>query len=349
MSSSIQLLPTGIREAFYGSLLEIFLYGSRSYSFSVSVTLTFPIGVFFPTYFRGAKVLDRKRKSGTANLYVISTFVALFVLVTMRFVLDTERTIHAFLHPDANGVPDYGAANTFRDVFTNSVWVAASVVADAFIIYRTWIIWNRYWLVAALPITLFLGTIGSGIYAIVRIAGPDIETTALIQTVGGSFILYLAFTLLTNVLCTGLIAFKIWTLASSTVCLGWKNLYSNPFTRAIALIIESTAIYTVLLLIQITMFSQRCFIASIFIDATLPVIGIVFAHIIMNSSKNESVVCMDTFKVSTGVNFNHNTTHTMQIHLEQNVHHTIDDDMGNIHSRTSSKNEPYASSTASQV
>ncbi|KAJ7094091.1 hypothetical protein C8R44DRAFT_814500 [Mycena epipterygia] len=87
------------------------------------------------------------------NTYIMVTIFLMFLFITARCVIDNFRCIAAL---DNIGL-DFGPPNNTLGVLTNTCWALATAVADAFIIFRTFTVWNRNWFVIILPSMLFLG------------------------------------------------------------------------------------------------------------------------------------------------------------------------------------------------
>ncbi|KAJ7234879.1 hypothetical protein B0H12DRAFT_152860 [Mycena haematopus] len=144
-------LTPGTKESYLGALLENIIYG------------------FYLSAFIECCILFRmkERKRDVKQKYVISTAVLMFVLITMRCIVDTYRCVAAF--DVTEGDFGIGNPNTTLDLVSNACWFFLTPVADAFIIFRTFHVWHRNWLVIIVPILLFLAnlvapTIGSSIW-----------------------------------------------------------------------------------------------------------------------------------------------------------------------------------------
>ncbi|KAJ7105221.1 hypothetical protein C8R44DRAFT_886717 [Mycena epipterygia] len=70
--------------------------------------------------------------------------------------MDNVRSIVALNNPGL----DFGPPNSIIGIYVSACWARATGVADAFIIFRTFIVWNRNWFVIILPSLFFLGNIG---------------------------------------------------------------------------------------------------------------------------------------------------------------------------------------------
>ncbi|KAJ7311714.1 hypothetical protein DFH08DRAFT_973804 [Mycena albidolilacea] len=191
----------------------------------------------------------------------------MFVLITMRCIIDTYRCVIAFDTIDT----DFGPPNTTLGLVTNSCWFFVTPIADAFIIFRTFVVWNRNWLVIILPAFLCIANLGPAIWG---------------NIVLKSLNLFLSLTLCTNIICTGLISFRILRIHYQVSPL----IASGPsYTmRVMSTIVESAALYTFLLIGTLINNSVNSYINFILFNCTTPTIGLVFSYIIIRVSRGTS-------------------------------------------------------------
>ncbi|KAL0068017.1 hypothetical protein AAF712_004920 [Marasmius tenuissimus] len=108
------------------------------------------------------------------------------------------------------------------------------MIADIFIVYRVFAVWSRSLVVSAVPCLLLIAGIASGSLAAIyssELAFKDSRSASFLTT-------FYCITLALNVLCTGLIAFKLYitereTELSSSLRLRWTSV----------IVIESAALY----------------------------------------------------------------------------------------------------------
>ncbi|KAJ7082576.1 hypothetical protein C8R44DRAFT_822914, partial [Mycena epipterygia] len=214
------------------------------------------------------------------NTYIMVTIFLMFLFITARCVIDNFRCIIAL---DNIGL-DFGPPNTTLGVLTNTCWALATAVADAFVIFRTFTVWNRNWFVIILPSMLFLGYVGTAIWLVVAFIkyDPMIETIfSLDQPVTG----FLVLSLCTNLLCTGLISFRIFYFHREVFGVLSPG---SDVTRVISVIVESAAIYTLLLTASLITNSRGSYVNYILFDCTPPTIGLVFSYIIIRVRRGTS-------------------------------------------------------------
>ncbi|KAF8172557.1 hypothetical protein K438DRAFT_1981405 [Mycena galopus ATCC 62051] len=255
------------RDSYVGAFLESILYG-------------FYLSVFLES----CVILWRKQQMrNIKQMYVLSTTIALFIFITMRCVLDIIPRITSIQGTELV----FGAPNSTTGIITNTCWFIATLIADSFIIFRTFIVWKKNYWVIIIPVLLWLANFGISVWSIYVFVtyNPDESVfTEIDLTV--DFFIYL--TLVTNVLCTGLISFKIFTVRRNVAGAISGGRSDGVTSRIITIVVESAAVYTLLLIAQLIANSLGSFVTYILIDMTPATIGLVFSYIIIRVSRGSS-------------------------------------------------------------
>ncbi|KAJ7185294.1 hypothetical protein C8R46DRAFT_1185075 [Mycena filopes] len=314
----------GTKESYIGVFIENIVYG-------------FYLSVFLES----SLLIWRKQKGrGASHTYVIATTIAMFILITMRCVIDTIRCIVAFNSDSL----DFGPPNTTMGTITNACWFFVTAVADAFIIFRTFIVWKRNYYVIILPTLLFLGNFASSIWLIYSIIKFD-PTTPVFGEITKSVNAFIYLTLFTNILCTGLIASRILFVRRKVSGLISDTTVGRPddmHTKIVAVIVESAALYTLLLIGQLITNRLGSFTNYIIVNCTPATIGLVFSYIIIrvsrgtsygDSSAQHSIVAKSlsreragnqAFELNSTRNQRSGSRSEVQVKLERVVHSDLD-------------------------
>ncbi|KAF7342909.1 hypothetical protein MSAN_02007300 [Mycena sanguinolenta] len=248
-------LAPATKESYLGAFLENIIYGFYLSAFVECCTLFW---------------MKKKRREAKQK-YVIITAILMFILITMRCIIDTYRCVAAFDADDAEfGI---GAPNSTLALLTNACWFFLTPIADAFIIFRTFIVWNRNWHIIILPSILCLANFGSCFWVIIALSDLNMGLNPSVwhNVVYKSINLFLSLTLCTNVICTALIAFRILRIHRQ---LRWMS--------------TSAAIYTLLLIATLISNSVSSYVNFILFNCTPPTIGLVFSYIIIRVSRGTS-------------------------------------------------------------
>ncbi|KAJ7105236.1 hypothetical protein C8R44DRAFT_745952 [Mycena epipterygia] len=290
----------GSKESYIGVFLEDILYGVYLSVFIESCVL----------------VWKKHQERDMKNTYIMVTTFLMFLFITARCVIDNFRCIVAL---DNTGL-DFGTVNNTLGVLTNTCWGLATAVADAFIIFRTFTVWNRNWFVIILPSMLFLGNVGTAIWLIVAFVkyDPTIETIFfLAQPITG----FLALSLCTNLLCTGLISFRIFYFHRQVFGLLSPG---SDVTRVISVIVESASLIAN---------SLGSYVNYILFDCTPPTIGLVTGISYGESTESKSIAIdsqgrqnSPAFEIGSNRNVRSGTQSEVQVRLERVTHHRRDVD-----------------------
>ncbi|EGO01342.1 hypothetical protein SERLA73DRAFT_87928, partial [Serpula lacrymans var. lacrymans S7.3] len=237
-------------------------------------------GVYLMVFNQCVTVL--RKRSSRPSFYLQGTAVSLFVLVTMHLVIDILRNMIAFTSDEAT--PNfplyyYGLYDTWENVFKSGTYVAVTVVSDAFILYRSFIVWGRSYLITTIPFMLFLADIAIGIFWVYTLSlvlpGENVFADALSVRVKTFY----SITLAMNVICTTLIAYKIWRIQRAVAPFAKGN--ENDLSRVVAIIVESGSVYSAVLVVMIATYTSGSPAMFIFLNSISPVIGIVFSSVIV--------------------------------------------------------------------
>ncbi|KAF8181744.1 hypothetical protein K438DRAFT_1976037 [Mycena galopus ATCC 62051] len=232
----------GTKESYLGAFLEDIIYG-----------------IYLSAFIECCLLFKRKEtKRNAKQIYVIFTALLMFILITMRCIIDTYRCVTAF---DAVGAQiGFGTFDSTISLVTNACWFFLTPVADALIIFRTFHVYNRNWWIIIIPTALCIANLGSSIW--VTLSLSKFDTEGLSNVVFKSLNLFLALSICTNVICTGLISFRI------------LNIH-----RQISELADSRPTYT-MRVVSVIVESGRLQIP--------PTIGLVFAYIIIRVSRGTS-------------------------------------------------------------
>ncbi|KAJ7354333.1 hypothetical protein DFH08DRAFT_933866 [Mycena albidolilacea] len=263
-------LPPGIKEAFIGPLFENIIYG-----------LYLSASIECWRLFRKKKARDAK------HIYLMTTSALMFILITMRCIIDTYRLIAAFNTPGLN----FGQLNNIPGTVTNICLILVNIIADMFMIFRTFIVWNRRWTIIIIPVLLCVTNIGMGVWTMtVTIRSVTTGDAALESLLPETISIFFAVTLATNLACTGLIAFRIIHAHLQLTGMGVQTSGKghSQSLRILSVLVESAAIYTLILIPILICARVGTFTIYILLDMTAPTIGLVFSFIIIAVSRGTS-------------------------------------------------------------
>jgi len=244
----------------------------------------------------------RKRQIGRGLMsYLLITMVITFILITMHLIVDLTRAFTAFTgNMDYPGSPEkyYANVDTALVMTKNASYITATLLSDALLVYRTFIVWGRKHWVVVLPALLLLLDAAMSVWFTWSLNQAKPGKSVLISTAFARSKYFYAATLAVNLLCTFLIAFRIWHIHRTSNCCSELKHKNNVLSA----ILESAAIYTAILLCLIGTSVSDNSAMFIFLNSLPPVIGSVFSYVIIRSSMDNKR--FDTWTTRSGVGHN---------------------------------------------
>ncbi|KAJ3841632.1 hypothetical protein EV361DRAFT_622033 [Lentinula raphanica] len=220
----------------------------------------------------------RHPEGQSINKLMLWTSIVMFTLATMHIGVNYARIFLAFItYRNAEGGPAafFNILSNFTQVFGSAIYVAQTLVGDSVVLVRCYIVWGRQWYIVAFPMVLLLGSTASGIgilYSFAHIGDAQVFAVQLQDWIVSFF----SLTLSTNVICTTLVAYRIWYVNRSIM-----NFTHHSWNPVMLLVIESGAIYSATLLSLLILYKTESWFQYVLLDAISPIVGLVFSMIIV--------------------------------------------------------------------
>ncbi|KAF8166331.1 hypothetical protein K438DRAFT_1984376 [Mycena galopus ATCC 62051] len=222
-------------------------------------------GVYLSVFAKCCVVFyKRKRARETVRVYLLVTTGLRFILITMRCFIDTYRCIITLNDVDL----DPGPPNSFLGVLETSCWILITMTADVFIVFRALVVWNRRWLISIIPSLLVLANSVIAVFAIVFFISPSTTWWSPVDWMNA----FISLTLCINVICTGLIAFRIIQVHRQVAWIISRTSVRPANIRILSVVVESAAIYTAVLVATLVMARLRGFAIIVLMDCLSPTI-----------------------------------------------------------------------------
>ncbi|GJE85142.1 hypothetical protein PsYK624_012200 [Phanerochaete sordida] len=216
-------------------------------------------GIYVVTFTRCAYVLffDRQGIKQTINWPMVVVMALMAIFTTLDLALGLRHNLDAFVFYHGAG----GAAAEFDNI---SYWVnvmktvdtqVMSLIGDAMLIYRCFVIFSHSWAIAFVPLLMWLADVACSVMIILITATLHTDTLISQQKLLKPFLYsFFAVTIALNFLTTGLIVWKIRKINRGTTShVPQKTTGSRrPRTRlehVIRIIIESGMLYTVFVIL----------------------------------------------------------------------------------------------------
>ncbi|KAG2033016.1 hypothetical protein BDR03DRAFT_1002324 [Suillus americanus] len=256
------------------TVLEGILYGE--YRFSV---LMFIATIWTFTY---------KQRIRDINRPIAVVAILLFVLSTVHMIVGIIRL--------EDGLVKYG--NTFHDgpagffadvtqrtfLIKNTIITLQTLLGDGVVIYRCYFVWQSVWIII-LPCMMWCGVAAFGI-CMVYVQAPTTNAKNVFGNKTGHWITaFLSLTLATNLLSSGLLAYRIWTIERN-VSGAYATKNKMPILRVL---VDAAFIYSAALCA-----SQVCFALSnygfyVIGDLIIPIISIAFYMVFIRIAISKNV------------------------------------------------------------
>ncbi|KAJ7309142.1 hypothetical protein DFH08DRAFT_899661 [Mycena albidolilacea] len=239
-------------------------------------------GLYFSYFLQGLHTIFGRKKRGNFPIRLLITSLILFFLITLRMVLDNKFVVTAFTYdpitPYAADIYMQGFGN--GAMFRTGTYVALTIVADIFIVYRVYAIWSGSIFAAAVPSVLAIADIVTGglfIQAIRELAAGDSPDGKNVAT---HAIVFYSFTLALNVISSFLISLRIYiTKRQVEDIAGGTSLLD--LTTTMTILIESAVLYSAALIAMIVPTALGDNVQFCLLSVMPSIIGIAFSLIIV--------------------------------------------------------------------
>ncbi|EJC99742.1 uncharacterized protein FOMMEDRAFT_170331 [Fomitiporia mediterranea MF3/22] len=226
-------------------------------------------------------ILTRNRTRRRMNYGMIVIACSLQVVGTSELIVNIIRVCQGFLNigPKLPGGPDQYFADITQPtfIFKSAVSTVQTLMLDGVVIYRTYVVWQNYY-VLLLPILGWFGLLTASIGTVISLSQSAEHANDIFFARTGHWITAIwATTLATNLSSSSLLAFRIWNVSRKAAQYKSVNRL-GPVLRAV---VESGAIYSVTITIGLVLFVLGNPGSYILLDMVSPIISIVFNLLII--------------------------------------------------------------------
>jgi len=243
--------------------------------------------VYTVLFVRSLSALNRRKRTRIGmHRLLVTTAVAMWVIASTHLGVNFTRIIEAFIkHKDDQGGPAayFNRLSNFTNLFGSALYLAQTIIGDAFLLCRSTIVWGLDWRIIALPFLLFLCNVVSSIGILVSFSRAELGEVFR-EDLRRWIVVFFVTTLTTNLICTTLIATKIWKINSFTA----THVFENKMRPAMLVILESGAIYSGTLFALLVAYLVKSWSQYLIVDAVSPIVGIVFSMLILQLGRHFS-------------------------------------------------------------
>lgn len=259
-------------------------------------------------------------KSNT-NRPIALAAILLLVLSTAHLVIDIIRLEDGFVtHGNIPG----GPVTFFQDisqptfVTKNLLYALQTMIGDGVVIYRCYVVWQSVWVII-LPSILWCGSSVAALiapYYALRATGGNIYTDQTAQWITALF----SLTLSTNLISSGLLVYRIWTIERKV---SPNRVTNGTMMPVVHVLIDAAILYSAALLTILV-----CFVCSnnaqyIVLDMIMPIISIVFCMVLVRLTPRKTTPQLLPMSYSSEIsererrNSQHYPMKPLEIHVSQ--------------------------------
>jgi len=240
-------------------------------------------GLFLCLYAISNAILFRGRKTGKLNIPLVAITFVMFCFATLHAVNNNvHRLLAGFLAPThSDAIYYFATLRNTSNTINSAAYVGQTLLGDGFLLYRLFVIWEGNRIVMIPSLVSYLGCVVTGIGGAHAFTVANGHTNApLFASEYGRWILaFTCLTLFTNLVCTSLIAGKIWWIHRRSTSL--DRVGGQSLATPMIVIIESGAIYSISLIVQISLYASGSLAVFIIVDSATSIIGVTFLLIIV--------------------------------------------------------------------
>ncbi|KAG2136634.1 hypothetical protein DEU56DRAFT_355685 [Suillus clintonianus] len=216
------------------------------------------------------------------------------VVAIMLLLVSTVHIIVTIIHLE-NGLVRYrdtwsgGPAAFFADVTTETyvikhgLLILQTVLADAVMVYRCYVLWQSIRIII-LPSILWCSIVATGIRAVYgnsqAISNPgDVFATNVEEWI----IAFFSSTLSTNLVCSGLLVYRIWKIERDV---SRARVTKSTIMPIVRVLVDAAVLYSVVLVGFLISFLTKTSGEAILSDLVVPIISITFYMVLIRITIN---------------------------------------------------------------
>jgi len=241
-----------------------------AYLFAVLIT-SFFYGIAVTIFAKAVATIVRKRRStGKSNLPLVIPSVLIFAFATVNVMGIWIHIYTTFVVHLADPEAYLDLIRSPQKTIIQTGQLGAILLADALVVYRTFVLWNHNIPVVVIPCLTFVATLTSGISFVKLQHHTDVETSVFAKSVTEWTVAFLLSSFVTTVYSTGLITYKLMSTQYKLRKHGIST--SGDLThRIMRIIVESAALYSLNHLLYVVLYEVKNQVESTpsFLEASL--------------------------------------------------------------------------------
>ncbi|KAI0708322.1 hypothetical protein C8Q76DRAFT_115033 [Earliella scabrosa] len=216
---------------------------------------------------------------GVCAVFFVITMTVLGADIALAYQAHAVRGIDEF--PDPFAV--YANIASVPSLIKGGGLVGSALLSDCVMVYRTFVVWELRAVVIIVPVLLLLVDVGLGVLSAWTLFHTGILVTPITSDVVLRARYFAMLTLAVNVICAGLICWKIRHVNSQVRFSGMRD---GALSRAFEVIIQTAALYCLYLLVFIITNIAHSNIFFALINALPPITALVFTMLLVRISQS---------------------------------------------------------------
>ncbi|KDR69732.1 hypothetical protein GALMADRAFT_77028, partial [Galerina marginata CBS 339.88] len=264
------------------------------------------LGMYLISFFNCIHVLvwsDRwfKPRHHVKKAMLLAALLML-VFASMDVAFHLRHVLDAFIYFNGDPIETFDKTSNWINVMKMGCFVAQTFVGDSILIYRCWIVYDRNWLVVALPIALTSSACGvMTIHAEATLhhkSGRMLNSPTLVPFITSMLCLTLATNVITTCMCIGynlrswtllgLIVHRICAIRNSLKRRSVIVVSTSRLTSVVVVLIESGLMYTLSIIILFVLYMTSNNAQYGVSNAVVQIIGITFNLIIVSVGRGDA-------------------------------------------------------------
>lgn len=294
--------------AILSASLEGILYG-----FSV---LMFMGTIWALTYNHRIRDVNRPITAATILLLLLSTAHIVVNIIRVQDGLVTYRDTFP-----GGPAAFFGDVTQRTYVIKHALYISQTLLADGVVIYRCYVVWQRVWIII-LPSMLWCSVAVTGVSAVYSLSQASRNPTDIFATVVADWITsFIISTLATNLLSSGLLAYRIWMIERGV---STSRATKDSMMPIVRILVDATVLYSVALFIRLMCFVYNNNGEEVLVDMVVPIISIAFYMVLVRvamerKTRNYPSIIPRGANTEQGNSWQ-NPTKPMSIHTSQFTH-----------------------------
>ncbi|KAH7906431.1 hypothetical protein BJ138DRAFT_635681 [Hygrophoropsis aurantiaca] len=223
--------------------------------------------------------LSYRRHKRDINRLMMAIAFLLLILSTIHIIVNIKRLVDGLVtYRDIGPLVFFADVAQETFVFKNAVYSLQTLLGDGVVIYRCYVVWQSFWVIL-LPLMLWCSVATAAVGSVYSVSQATVNSGNIFFKETGQWITaFFAFTLTTNLLGSGLLAYRIWTINRNTGTLRSTRSTTMPIVRVLmdAAILYSVTLFTALV----------CFVCGnngqyVVLDMITPIISIAFYMVLI--------------------------------------------------------------------